>query len=98
MERGLSNRFLNAMRSKLKKGRRRGYCGWDERWEEVEFAIDPLQFMMLRLYGEITELAIALRDEDPSRILEEAADVANFAMFIADITRYWPSKKKIKEK
>ena len=88
--RGLSNRFLEAMRKKLKHGRNRGYIGWDQHWERCVFPASPTLFLLARLHNEMDELVIAVHEGNSDTILKEAADVANFAMFIADIA-YTPS-------
>ena len=83
--RGISKEFLVAMRAGLRKGREKRRYGWDQRWEGVNFPDDPLSFFLKRLHEEIDELIVAISRNDKSQIVEEAADVANFAMFIADI-------------
>jgi len=40
-----------------------------------------------RLYQEIDELTVAIYEGEQERILIEAADIANFAMMIADLTK-----------
>jgi hypothetical protein len=87
--RGLDSRFLSAMRDGLENGRRKGYVGWDERWAhgKVVFPVPPMDWLKARLHQEMDELTVAIYEKDPDKILKEAADVANFAMFIADITR-----------
>jgi len=86
--RGLDKRFLAKMRDKLDHGRRRGYVGWDENWEcswhnqHCGGGIHGELFQRLR--GEVDELCEALIKEDSKSILSECADIANFAMFIAD--------------
>lgn len=44
-----------------------------------------VQYLLKRLEDELVELHEAVADGSPSRILSEASDVANFAMFVADI-------------
>lgn len=84
--RGLSTKFLDAMRDGLERGRRRGYKGWDEGWRNVSFPCSPRRWMIMRLHQEVDELIVALDRGDPKeRVVSEAADIANFAMFIADI-------------
>ena len=85
--RGLSKEFLDAMRRKLDHGRRCGRVGWDRHWENTVFPCPPDQLMMERLHQEIDELVVALHEGNPKKILHEAADVANFAMFIADLNQ-----------
>ena len=46
----------------------------------------PAKFLLNRLVGEVLELTIALEKGSPEQIKFEAADVANFAMMIADYT------------
>ncbi len=84
--RGLSAEFLAAMREKLHKGRQRGYVGWDEHWNCCfqEDSSGPKGFLMRRLLEEVTELILAVDSRDGDHIREEAADVANFAMMVAD--------------
>ena len=85
--RGLSKRFLEAMRQKLEHGRQKGHTGWDKHWNCYTWG--PLAGtngeLMSRLYQEVAELIIAVHEGNPETIKLEAADVANFAMFIADI-------------
>ncbi len=44
-----------------------------------------LGYLRARLSQELAELDEALADGDPYLVLDEAVDVANFAMFIADV-------------
>ena len=85
MYRGLSQEFLNEMRRKLECGRNKGYVGWDRKWEGCAFSYNPTKFLFDRLRDETNELLIAIVNDIPEKIFEEAADVANFAMFIADL-------------
>lgn len=88
MARGLSRRFLDAMRKKLARGRCCGYVGWDQHWKDCSFPAKPSGtrgLLMTRLQAEVWELVLAVHEGKPDKILEEAADVANFAMFVADI-------------
>lgn len=88
MSRGLDKKFLNAMREKLAHGRQQGYVGWDRHWEKCTFDYHPkgpYGMLMDRLHQEVSELVIALHEKNAEKIKYEAADVANFAMFIADI-------------
>lgn len=84
--RGLDSRFLDAMRVKLNHGRAMGNTAWDQRWK---YGINP-NALVSRLHQELDELVVALDGGDEDKILNEAADVANFAMFIADIHRPAP--------
>lgn len=79
MARGLSADFLAAMRGGLDKGRRAGRIEWDTR---ARGSTDS--YFMVRLQEETLELAIALHKGSGPDIRREAADVANFAMMIAD--------------
>lgn len=92
--RGLSKAFLAAMKERLDHGRKKGYVGWDQYWEDCIFPIDPMGengFLMQRLREEVEELAKAVRrvisteKGSAKDVLLEAADVANFAMMVADI-------------
>lgn len=84
--RGLSKEFLDLMREKLKKGSYEGKWGWEEHWQNFNYPSDLFQC----LQDEVIELAIALENFRLNKgsldhVLYEAADVANFAMMIADI-------------
>lgn len=86
-ERDLDPVFLKAMRYKLDEGRK-SYVGWDRHWENTRFDSRPhgsTGSFMQRLQGEVLELCLAIENGSPEDIRNEAADVANFAMFIADI-------------
>lgn len=85
--RGLDSKFLAAMREGLENGRRQGYVGWDKYWENVAFSTPPTAYLFKRLHQEIDELVVAVKEGDPKQILHEAADAANFCMFIADICK-----------
>lgn len=71
----LSN-FIVAMDVKLKKN------AWKDPWYNCS-----LQYLSMRLTQERKELCRALKFDDPKKVLEEAADVANFAMMLADVYR-----------
>ena len=86
--RGLSKRFLDMMRHKLDSGRHKGRVGWDRHWTNCSWAMQPCGVEGALMYGlrqEVRELEEALRHGKPEQIMEEAADVANFAMMVADI-------------
>jgi hypothetical protein len=88
--RGIDKRFLVAMRSKLESGRRKGHVGWDSHWIACCSAGwypkgVGIGTLFDKLMHEVIELALALNAREKSRILEECADVANFAMMIADV-------------
>ena len=86
--RGVDKQFLEAMRDKLDEGRRKGYVGYDQYWGNCIFPEPPLGAsgcFMKRLQQEVNELVVAIIKGDTKAIRHEAADVANFAMFIADI-------------
>ncbi len=82
--RGLSKEFLRAMRNKLEHGRQRGYDAWDNHWKFCDLGDETDSWLLKRLAGEMLELAQAMKSGNKKCITEEAADVANFAMFIAD--------------
>ncbi len=86
MNRGLSERFLNAMRAKMESGRNNGRHGWDSNWEDCYFDV-LLEDLLEGLLDEVEELKEALegRADDCTKVYLEAADVANFAMMIADV-------------
>lgn len=86
-DRDLDKRFLNAMREKMQEGRKKGKVGWDQQWQDCNWSTHPegpLGLLMECLRHEVTELTIALHDGTHEDILKEAADVANFAMMVAD--------------
>lgn len=85
--RNLDNRFLDAMREKLQHGRERGYHGWDHKWKGTVWPTNnPSGYLLDRLNHEVLELAVAMDTGTKEQIKKEAADVANFAMMIADKT------------
>jgi len=47
-------------------------------------------WLLRRLRAEVNELARAVKSRNADRIAQEAADVANFAMFLADKLRAAP--------
>lgn len=77
--------FADAMEAKLRANdHKRG-------WRECN-----LQYLSMRLTQEREELRQAIeRDATPQEILDEAADVANFAMMIADWHRALDMKEKM---
>lgn len=79
--------FAERMKQKLRKPENEAKGGWRE---------DSLRALWHRLREETDELFEAL-DEDGvpwDHVIDEAADVANFAMMIADHARQWqPSGK-----
>ncbi|KKM21292.1 hypothetical protein LCGC14_1636860 [marine sediment metagenome] len=78
-QRGVSAIFIEAMDEKLELGRRKGREEWDlGRYK------GHCHLLVSRLKEETGELLDALDGKDKALILREAADVANFAMFIAD--------------
>lgn len=66
--------FIDAMLYKLEKNKHKG------KWEN-----QSLISLVSRLEGEMDELAKAIDDHSTTDILMEAADIANYAMMIADI-------------
>ena len=77
MARPIVSHFAEAMEQKLKENDYKG--GWS--------GCTP-SWLLRRLRAEINELARALKHHKrtPALIAREAADVANFAMMIADVT------------
>ena len=87
-KRKVDPKFIEAMEKKLNHGRSKGLVGWDRKWKNTCFPViprGPYGFLMTRLHQEVSELTIAVHEKDKKKILKEAADVANFAMMIADI-------------
>ena len=83
--RGLDKVFLDAMRSKLQQGRENGYVGWDEHWEGTIWSTnDPIGYLLDLLNHEVLELDRAINTGTKEEVKFEAADVANYAMLIAD--------------
>jgi len=66
--------FADAMEAKLKANDHKG--GWNNCGTSMQYLFD-------RLLEETEELEVAVHDKNS--VLEEAADVANFAMMIADV-------------
>lgn len=91
MKRDLDKDFLNAMREKLESGRQSGYVGWDREWVNCTFPMKdvggPTGYFVSRLQQEVAELIVALTTGDHEVIRKEAADVANFAMFLSDYNK-----------
>ena len=65
--------FADAMEAKLRKNDYKGH------WHYT-----GLQYLSMRLTQEREELRRAVDRGNPEEVLNEAADVANFAMMIAD--------------
>lgn len=66
--------FAEAMECKLKRN------DFKPGWLEIDNS-----YLLKRLNQEVTELTLALEQNlPPEEIIQEAADVANFAMMIAD--------------
>ncbi len=85
--RGLSIRFLFAMWGGLKRGRRKGRRDWEYRWKPSRLTDT---YLFGRLKQETVELHSALLADDNPEIKRLCANVANFAMMIAD----WHEKRK----
>lgn len=68
-------RFFDAMVYKLRRNAHKG------NWEDLE-----LGRAFELMHGEIKELATAIDEGNSAEIVFEAADVANFALMIANIT------------
>lgn len=85
-KRSVAGEFINAMEKGLAHGRRVGRTGWDSHWQESSFA-DVRLGLLDKLDEEVGELIEAIEDnENGDVVLLEAADVANIAMMLADIT------------
>ena len=85
-KRPVAGEFINAMEKGLAHGRRMGRTGWDSHWQECSFT-DVRLGLLDKLDEEIKELIEAIEnDENGDVVLREAADVANIAMMLADIT------------
>jgi NTP pyrophosphatase (non-canonical NTP hydrolase) len=67
--------FAEVMESKLDENRHKGRTGWRH--------MTP-SWLLERLQVETRELERAMKTKNSRDIAREAADVANFAMFIAD--------------
>ena len=67
------NLFACDMKNKLAKNRHK------EHWGNYDY-----RYMLDRIEEELTELYQAVLDGNPEDIIQECADVANFAMMIAD--------------
>lgn len=84
--RGVSKRFTDCMKAKLDKGCDSGHMGWETRWRVSRPDLKGVDgYLMRRLHAEVSELILAINEGNARHILKEAADVANFAMFIADV-------------
>jgi len=68
--------FARAMEAKLKANDHKHH------WHGAE-----MNYLSVRLTQERKELSAAIASRDPERILNEAADIANFCMMIADNAR-----------
>lgn len=69
--------FAEQMGAKLERDRHKG-----DHWQQVGV---PQLFFLLQ--EELQELAFAIIQRDPAEVAGEAADVANYAMMIADCFR-----------
>lgn len=70
--------FTERMKAKLDANRDKG-----DNWDEMGFV-----WLFRRLGEERDELATALIHRDLHSIIKESADIANFAMMIADTARH----------
>lgn len=84
--RGLSKTFLDEMRRRLDHGRDKGYTNWDRHWDS-NFQINPTELMFSELTSKLFELYTAIGQDNFDHINEKTADIANFAMFIADLNK-----------
>jgi len=87
--RDLDKRFLKAMIKKLAKGRDDGKVGWDDGWDNCSWPTcegggGNNGALMTYLRDEVVELTLALERGKKPKILSECADIANFAMMVAD--------------
>lgn len=77
-------RFAEAMERGLRRNEHKG--GWRN---------EKFGYLMDCLHDEANELAAAvMADEDAGRVLDEAADVGNFAMMVADNARALEGQEK----
>ena len=86
--RGLNKRFLSEMRKGLDRGRMNGNTGWDEHWKcnwPGAGVYGPYGHLMVRLGEETIKLTIALALPNHDEIKKRSANIANFAMMIADL-------------
>ena len=67
------DKFSQAMEEKLRENDYRG--GWQH---------CDIDYLFMRMAEERQELRRAVRGKDPVKVLREAADIANFALMIAD--------------
>jgi len=87
MSRGLDQKFISAMHDRMMQGDRKGRTGWDAHWKDEMFNYPPkgpLGAFMVDVYRSTSKLMLALKDEDDDEILDRCADVANYAMMVAD--------------
>ena len=82
--------FIGMMNHKLSKGREAGKTGWDSLWRlwggKPTRPARCRSLLLDRLDDEVMELRLAVRRGAPAQeVLQEAADVANIAMFLADV-------------
>lgn len=88
-DREVSKDFILAMEEKLEQGRKKDRVGWDQHWNDCFFPVSDVKsgngLFMRSLLCEVLELAQAIEQGNVKQIRLEAADIANYAMFIADI-------------
>jgi NTP pyrophosphatase (non-canonical NTP hydrolase) len=77
--------FADAMEAKLRANDHKSH------WSNAD-----LQYLSMRLTQEREELRRAVENGDPDEVLKEAADVANFAMMVADKVRRDYKVRKLK--
>lgn len=68
--------FASAMEQKLRANDHKRH------WRDMS-----IQYLSMRLTQERKELYAAIASGDATKVLNEAADVANFAMMVADVVR-----------
>lgn len=66
--------FADAMERKLRAN------DWKGHWRSCR-----MQYLSMRLTQERKELYAAIASGDAAKVLDEAADIANFAMMVADV-------------
>lgn len=75
-------RFVDAMLYKLKRNARKGRWGENTNADRLP---TPIPDLLKRLRDEVDELEAAIREGNTAEIVFEAADVANFAMILANV-------------
>ena len=88
MERAIPVEFIAAMERGLARGRAKGWKGWDSEWREYGHALSGniLILLLAKFTEEVEELQTLTLDgiTERQQLLDEASDVANMAMMLAD--------------